>query len=119
MLPDVELRSETLRKQKEEVESAWKLALASSQPSPPAPKIDDAPESSPAPVVTENANGDIADTGASVDTSLDSSLATASEAVVTELKPQELLDLEETCKAADDEKRTQQRYVRRSRVFPR
>ncbi len=118
MLPDVELRSETLRKQKEEVESAWKLALAASQPSP-ATKTDDASEGSPAPVVTENANGDIADTGASVDTSLDSSLATSSEAVVTELKPQELLDLEETCKAADDEKRTQQRYVRRSRVFPR
>ena len=109
MLPDVEQRSETLKKQKEEAQSAWTLALAASQPPPPTPKIDDGAEGSTAATTTENANGDIVDATTSVGASPDSSPASAAEAVVTEAKPQELLDLEEACKAADEEKRTQQR----------
>jgi len=109
VLPDVEQRSETLKKQKEEAQSAWTLALAASQPPPPTPKIGDAAEGLPAAITTENANGDIVDASTSVGASPDSSPASAAEAVVTEAKPQELLDLEEACKAADEEKRTQQR----------
>ena len=113
-LPDFELRSETLKKEKEEVESAWKLATAASPPL----SAGDVAESAPSDLVVESAETKNIEGGGSADPPLDASTTSASDAAVASdavpvatepKKPQELIDLEDSCKEADDAKRSHQR----------
>ncbi len=113
-LPDLEMRSDALKKEKEEADSAWKLAAAVVPSSPAPPKSDIAAEGAATDFLMENLEGSSDGSAVSVDSSSDSASASdaavASDAVVTEpQKPQQLLDLEEACKDADDSKRSHQR----------
>ena len=107
-LPDLEMRSDALQKEKEEADAAWKLTVAV------APSSSNSPNSDSVDTLTESHQSASADSAVSVDPSSDSASASdapvVSDAVVTEpQKPQQLLDLEEACKNADDAKRSHQR----------
>ncbi len=113
-LPDFEMRSEILKKEREEAESAWKLATAASPPL----LASGALESSTPDIVAESTEIKNIDGGGSADSLSDASTASAIDAAVTSdavpvgtepKKPQELLDLEDSCKEADDAKRSHQR----------
>ena len=107
-LPDLELRADALKKEKEEAEAAWKLDLAAAPPSLTSTKSGDAAEAAPVDDTSESLQGSSAETGVTVDHSSDPS--SPSDAVILEpSKPQQLLDLEEACKDADDAKRSHQR----------
>jgi hypothetical protein len=114
VLPDIELRSDALKKEKDDAESAWKLSVSSHIPLSSTFNSEGAAEVAPSSATPEIGQGHSSDTVSSP--SSDSSLASSSESAAPEAvameskKPQELLDLEEAFKEADNAKRSHQRY---------
>lgn len=113
-LPDFELRSETLKKEREELESAWKLAAVASPPL----SSGGVTESPLSDIAVGSAENDNIVGGVSAISASDASTASAPDAAVVSdavpvatesKKPQELLDLEDSCKEAEDAKRSHQR----------
>ena len=113
LLPDIELRSDALKKEKEDAESAWKLSASSHVPSSSTFNSEGAAEVAPSSATPETGQDHSSDTVSSP--SSDSSLASSSESAAPDAKameskkPQELLDIEETLKEADNAKRSHQR----------
>ncbi len=115
VLPDLEHRYESLKKEKEEAESAWKLSSSSVSSTSPTINADDAAEVLSSGSVSEGIQGMSADKEVSSDPASDSSINSAlgdavSETVAKEpSKSQELLELEDAFKEADNAKRSHQR----------
>jgi hypothetical protein len=104
-----------LKKEKEEAESAWKLSSSSVSSTSPTINADDAAEVLSSGSVSEGIQGMSADKEVSSDPASDSSINSAlgdavSETVAKEpSKSQELLELEDAFKEADNAKRSHQR----------